>query len=186
MTHFVRFAMISAIVAGASICAIAQDDDSLDALLEGLVDETVLDEAAPEAEEAVEEIADTPAEEVAAEAEAVAEADESDALPEEEVAEEDVAEVPAEEPAPEAEDVADAAEPAETEVEAVADAEEATDEVQKRTRLKLLQKKWQKKMLLTFLPKNLHLKLKTLQKTLLSRPKRKWKLSQMQRKQPMR
>ena len=128
MTHFVRFAMISAIVAGASICAIAQDDDSLDALLEGLVDETVLDEAAPEAEEAVEEIADTPAEEVAAEAEAVAEADESDALPEEEVAAEDVAEVPAEEPAPEAEDVADAAEPAETEVEAVADAEEVAEE----------------------------------------------------------
>ena len=65
MTHFVRFAMISAIVAGASICAIAQDDDSLDALLEGLVDETVLDEAAPEAEEAIEEVAEEPAEEPA-------------------------------------------------------------------------------------------------------------------------
>ena len=141
MTHFVRFAMISAIVAGASICAIAQDDDSLDALLEGLVDETVLDEAAPEAEEAIEEIAEEPAEEVAeeAEAEAVEEAEvadalpeeeaAADALPEEEAAADDVAEEPAEEPVAEEEAVAEDAEPTETEVEAVAEAEEAAEEV---------------------------------------------------------
>ena len=131
MTHFVRFAMISAIVAGASICAIAQDDDSLDALLEGLVDETVLDEAAPEAEEAIEEIAEEPAEEVAeeAEAEAVEEAEVADALPEEEAAADDVAEEPAEEPVAEEEAVAEDAEPTETEVEAVAEAEEPAEEV---------------------------------------------------------
>ena len=131
MTHFVRFAMISAIVAGASICAIAQDDDSLDALLEGLVDETVLDEAAPEAEEAIEEIAEEPAEEVAeeAEAEAVEEAEVADALPEEEAAADDVAEEPAEESAAEEEAVAEDAEPTETEVEAVTEAEEPAEEV---------------------------------------------------------
>ena len=152
MTHFVRFAMISAIVAGASICAIAQDDDSLDALLEGLVDETVLDEAAPEAEEAIEEVAEEPAEEPAEEAEEVAEdaeptetdveavaeaEDPAEAVAEKEVAEapaeeateEEVAEEPAEAPAEEAEEVAEDAEPTETEVEAVAEAEEPAEEV---------------------------------------------------------
>ena len=152
MTHFVRFAMISAIVAGASICAIAQDDDSLDALLEGLVDETVLDEAAPEAEEAIEEVAEEPAEEPAEEAEEVAEdaepteteveavaeaeepaeevaEEEAAEAPTEEATEEEVAEDPAEEPAGEAEEVAEDAEPTETEVEAVAEAEEPAEEV---------------------------------------------------------
>ena len=152
MTHFVRFAMISAIVAGASICAIAQDDDSLDALLEGLVDETVLDEAAPEAEEAIEEVAEEPAEESAEEAEEVAEdaepteteveavaeaeepaeevaEEEAGEAPAEEATEEEVAEEPAEEPAEEAEEVAEDAEPTETEVEAVAEAEEPAEEV---------------------------------------------------------
>ena len=69
MTHFVRFAMIGALVAGASVCAIAQDDDSLEALLEGLGDETVMEEVA-ESEPAAEEEAAAPAEveeEIAAE-----------------------------------------------------------------------------------------------------------------------
>lgn len=116
MTHFVRFAMIGALVAGASVCAIAQDDDSLEALLEGLGDETVMEEVA-ESEPAAEEEAAAPAEveeEIAAEpvaeepSEAVAE------LPEEpeaaDIADEAaVAEAPAEvaEPAPEAEAAAE-------------------------------------------------------------------------------
>ena len=38
MTPFVRFAMVGVMVAGASVCALAQDDD-LDSLLDGMVDD---------------------------------------------------------------------------------------------------------------------------------------------------
>lgn len=43
MTHFVRFAMIGAMVAGASVCALAQDDD-FDSLLDGLIDEPAVEQ----------------------------------------------------------------------------------------------------------------------------------------------
>ena len=104
MTHFVRFAMIGALVAGASICAIAQDDDNLDALLEGLVDEAVLEEADAEEIAAEDEISEADAELEEAE-------DVADEPAEEPV--EEIAEAPAEEPAPEAEAVAEAEAPAE-------------------------------------------------------------------------
>ncbi len=130
MTQFVRFAMIGALAAGASVCAIAQDDDSLDALLGDLVEDVAIEEDAV----AVDEIADEPAEEVAevpAE-EAVEEvAEEVAAVDEDPIADEpaeDVAEVPAEEAVEEVAEVAD--EPAEEVVEEVAEADEPAAEVE--------------------------------------------------------
>ena len=147
MTHFVRYAMIGALVAGTSVCAIAQDDD-LEALLGDLVDDSALvaeedaepaaeEIAEPDAEPAAEEVAEDIADEPAAE-ESVDEVAEPEAeTPAEEVAEEatepeaeepaeDVAdpeaEIPAEEPA--AEEVAEkevVAETTEPEVEPVAE-----------------------------------------------------------------
>ena len=66
MTHFVRFAMIGAMVAGASVCALAQDDD-FDSLLDGLIDEPAVEQPqkpadAKEAKPLVKE-AEKPAEE---------------------------------------------------------------------------------------------------------------------------
>ena len=128
MTHFVRFAMVGVMVAGASLCTLAQDDD-LDALLGDLAVEDVAAEpvaepiAAPEpdigetvfeAPEPVagEEIAE--AEEPVGELEDEPAADEPVSEDDESVAEEvptdepvdDVADEPiAEEPAPEVESV---------------------------------------------------------------------------------
>ena len=138
MTHFVRFAMIGALAAGASVYAIAQDDESLDALLEDLVEEVAIDEApaaesdeiaSDDAEAPAEEVAEVAEEDVAADepAEEIAEvADEAEAPVEEvaEVAEEDVA---ADEPA---EEIAEVADEAEAPVEEVAEvAEEPADEL---------------------------------------------------------
>lgn len=133
MTHFVRFAMVGALVAGASLCAVAQDDDSLEALLGDLVEDVAVEEASADdvaeveniaedaAEEVAEDAADAPAEEIA-ETPAEEVADEIADAPAEEVAE--VADEPAEEgaevadaPAEEVADVADA--PAEEVAEAV-------------------------------------------------------------------
>ncbi len=139
MTHFMRFAMIGAMVAGVSVYAWSQDDD-FDALLEGLIDEPAVEEAAdapaegeatPEetpAELPDAEATDAPAEEPAAE-EAEAPAEEPAELPAEEPAEEP-AEAPVEEPAAEeAEAEAPAEEPATDElVEAEDAAEEAIAE----------------------------------------------------------
>ena len=74
MTHFVRFAMVGALVAGASLCAVAQDDDSLEALLGDLVEDVAVEEASADDVAEVENIAEDAAEEVAEVAEeAVAE-----------------------------------------------------------------------------------------------------------------
>lgn len=94
MTHFVRFAMIGAMVAGASVCALAQDDD-FDALLEGLIDEPAVEqpqkpEEGKDAKPAEE--ADKPADEAPAE---------KDAKAEEPAKEEPIADEPAAEPAKE-------------------------------------------------------------------------------------
>lgn len=94
MTHFVRFAMIGAMVAGASVCALAQDDD-FDALLEGLIDEPAVEqpqkpEEGKDAKPAEE--ADKPADEAPAE---------KDAEAEEPAKEEPIADEPAAEPAKE-------------------------------------------------------------------------------------
>lgn len=122
MTHFVRFAMVGALVAGASLCAVAQDDDSLEALLGDLVEDVAIEEASADDAAEVENIAEDAAEEVAEVAEEAADApaEEIADAPAEEVADEpaeEVAEV-ADEPAEEVADVADA--PAE-EVAEVAD-----------------------------------------------------------------
>lgn len=123
MTHFVRFAMVGALVAGASLCAVAQDDDSLEALLGDLVEDVAVEEASADDVAEVENIAEDAAEEVAEDA-ADAPAEEIAETPAEEVADE-IADAPAEEvaevadePAEEVADVADA--PAE-EVAEVAD-----------------------------------------------------------------
>ncbi len=122
MTHFVRFAMVGALVAGASLCAVAQDDDSLEALLGDLVEDVAIEEASADDAAEVENIAEDAAEEVAEVAEEAADApaEEIADAPAEEVADEpaeEVAEV-ADEPAEEVADVAEA--PAE-EVAEVAD-----------------------------------------------------------------
>ncbi len=101
MTHFVRFAMIGAMVAGASVCALAQDDD-FDALLEGLIDEPAVEqpqkpEEGKDAKPAEE--ADKPADEAPAE---------KDAKAEEPAKEEPKAEEPAAEDAEASEGEADA------------------------------------------------------------------------------
>ena len=103
MTHFVRYAMVGVMVAGASYCAHAQDDD-LDALLSDLIaEEPVIEQEEPQAEPAPEapaapEVAELPGEPEPVE-EVVAE-----------VVEEPAPEVPAEEPAPVEEAVAEVAE----------------------------------------------------------------------------
>ena len=69
MTHFVRFAMVGVIVAGASCCALAQQqDDDLDSLLEGLIEEPAAQpekpadkEPAAEPDKPAEQVADEPA-----------------------------------------------------------------------------------------------------------------------------
>ena len=129
MTHFVRFAMVGVMVAGASVCALTQDAD-LDALLGDLIVEEPAETPSPEedldlAEPGVieEEVAEEelPAEEEAAE-ETEAEAGADEMTDEAETAEDEpeaADEVAAEEEAePEA---------AEEETEAEADAEEMTD-----------------------------------------------------------
>ena len=124
MTHFVRYAMVGVMVAGASYCAHAQDDD-LDALLSDLLaEESAVEQEEPQAEPAP-EVAELP-EEPAPEA-----VDEAPAPIEEAV--EEVAETPA--PAP-VEEVAEVVEepapevPAEPEVaEVPAPVEEVIDEV---------------------------------------------------------
>ncbi len=116
MTHFVRFAMVGALVAGASLCAVAQDDDSLEALLGDLVEDVAVEEASADDVAEVENIAEDAAEDVAEVAEDAADA------PAEEIAEtpaEEVADEIADAPAEEVAEVAD--EPAE-EVAEVADA----------------------------------------------------------------
>ena len=124
MTHFVRYAMVGVMVAGASYCAHAQDDD-LDALLSDLLaEESAVEQEEPQAEPAP-EVAELP-EEPAPEA-----VDEAPAPVEEAV--EEVAETPA--PAP-VEEVAEVVEepapevPAAPEVaEVPAPVEEVIDEV---------------------------------------------------------
>ena len=74
MTHFVRFAMVGALVAGASLCAVAQDDDSLEALLGDLVEDVAIEEASADDAAEVENIAEDAAEEVAEVAEEAADA----------------------------------------------------------------------------------------------------------------
>ena len=101
MTHFVRFAMVGALVAGASLCAVAQDDDSLEALLGDLVEDVAIEEASADDAAEVENIAEDAAEEVAEVAEEAADA------PAEEIADAPAEEV-ADEPAEEVADVADA------------------------------------------------------------------------------
>ena len=127
MTHFVRFAMIGALAAGASVYAIAQDDESLDALLEDLVEEVAIDEApAAESDEIASDDAEAPAEEVAEVAEEDVAADE----PAEEIAEvADEAEAPAEEVAEVAEEDVAADEPAEEIAEVADEAEAPAEEV---------------------------------------------------------
>lgn len=117
MTHFVRFAMVGVMVAGASLCTLAQDDD-LDALLGDLAVEDVaaepvgepatVEEPAVEEPVAAEPVAEEPAEEVESEADEPAVEDEpapeaepeEEPAPEVEPADEPVAEEePAEEPA---------------------------------------------------------------------------------------
>ena len=145
MTHFVRFAMVGALVAGASLCAVAQDDDSLEALLGDLVEDVAVEEASADDVAEVENIAEDAAEEVAEVAEEAADApaEEIADAPAEEVADEivdapaeEVAEV-ADEPAEEVADVADA--PAE-EVAEVADepAEEVAEAVDENADLDAL------------------------------------------------
>ncbi len=98
MTHFVRFAMIGAMVAGASVCALAQDDD-FDSLLDGLIDEPAVAQPQKPAEakdaKPADAEADKPAEEPAKEAPKV-EAEEPAAKPA--VVEEPKAEPAKEEP----------------------------------------------------------------------------------------
>ncbi len=119
MTHFVRFALIGAMAAGASIYALAQDDD-LDALLNMLEDETAeevaaddssmvdlptQDDAAPAEEDATgADEAPAPEVELVADEDPVedeAPAEEEPAADEEPAVEEDVVEEVAEEPAEE-------------------------------------------------------------------------------------
>ena len=125
MTHFVRFAMVGALVAGASLCAVAQDDDSLEALLGDLVEDVAVEEASADDVAEVENIAEDAAEDVAEVAEDAADApaEEIAETPAEEVADE-IADAPAEEvadvanePAGEVAEIAD--EPAEEVAEAV-------------------------------------------------------------------
>ena len=115
MTHFVRFAMVGALVAGASLCAVAQDDDSLEALLGDLVEDVAVEEASADDVAEVENIAEDAAEDVAEVAEDAADApaEEIAETPAEEVADE-IADAPAEEvaevadePAAEVAEVAD-------------------------------------------------------------------------------
>ena len=122
MTHFVRFAMVGALVAEASLCAVAQDDDSLEALLGDLVEDVAVEEASADDVAEVENIAEDAAEDVAEVAEEAADA------PAEEIADapaEEVADEIADEPAEEVAEVADAPaeevadEPAEEVAEAV-------------------------------------------------------------------
>ena len=141
MTHFVRYAMVGVMVAGAACYASAQDED-LDALLSGLIaeepaaePEQPADEPAPEAEPALDETpaeavalddapaAEEPAEDIAAEdaEEALDEAIAADAL--DEAADEAIADEAADELIDEAaEELAD-----EAADEAIA--EEAADEL---------------------------------------------------------
>ncbi|MGN0891352.1 MAG: hypothetical protein ACI4W7_06840, partial [Candidatus Spyradenecus sp.] len=111
MTHFVRFAMVGVMVAGASLCTLAQDDD-LDALLGDLAVEDVaaepvgepatVEEPAVEEPVAAEPAAEEPAEEVESEADEPAVEDEP--APEAEPEEEPAPEVePADEPVAEEE-----------------------------------------------------------------------------------
>ena len=111
MTHFVRFAMVGVMVAGASLCTLAQDDD-LDALLGDLAVEDVaaepvgepatVEEPAVEEPVAAEPVAEEPAEEVESEADEPAVEDEP--APEAEPEEEPAPEVePADEPVAEEE-----------------------------------------------------------------------------------
>ena len=101
MTHFVRYAMVGVMVAGASYCAHAQDDD-LDALLSDLVaEEPAIEQQEPQAEPApadpaAPEVAELPEEPAPVEEEVAEVAEE----PAPEIPAEEVAEVPAEEPAP--------------------------------------------------------------------------------------
>ena len=141
MTHFVRFAMVGALVAGASLCAVAQDDDSLEALLGDLVEDVAVEEASADDVAEVENIAEDAAEDVAEVAEDAADApaEEIAETPAEEVADEpaeEVAEV-ADEPAEDVADVADA--PAE-DVAEVADepAEEVAEAVDENADLDAL------------------------------------------------
>lgn len=106
MTHFVRFAMVGVMVAGASLCTLAQDDD-LDALLGDLAVEDVaaepvgepatVEEPAVEEPVAAEPVAEEPAVEEPVAAEPAAEE------PAEEVESEAAEPAVEDEPAPEAE-----------------------------------------------------------------------------------
>lgn len=112
MTHFVRFAMIGAMVAGASVCALAQDDD-FDALLDGLIDEPAVEQPQKPADAKEAKPAEKEAEKPAAEP-AKEEPKAQEQKPAEK-AEEAVAEEPAEEPAkeePKAQEQTPAEEPA--------------------------------------------------------------------------
>lgn len=102
MTHFVRFAMVGVMVAGASLCTLAQDDD-LDALLGDLAVEDVTAEPIGESVAEEPEAAPTPAEAEAPTEEIVPEAEEpaDEPVAEVEPAEEPTAEEPADEPATE-------------------------------------------------------------------------------------
>lgn len=112
MTHFVRFAMVGVMVAGASLCTLAQDDD-LDALLGDLAVEDVaaepIDETVaapdPELEEALPETMTSAAEEEVAEADEpaleIAEAEPEVEPAADELADAPVADEPAAEPADE-------------------------------------------------------------------------------------
>ncbi len=144
MTHFMRYTLIGILAAGTSVCAYAQDDD-FDALLDGLLEETAVEEIAEaeapadladadalaDTEDAIaDEVADEPAEE-----EIVADADEPADEPAEEVAEvteeadapaEEIAEVTEEADAP-AEEVAEVVDEVEVPAEDVAEVIEEAD-----------------------------------------------------------
>ncbi len=141
MTHFMRYTLIGVMAAGTSVCAYAQDDD-FDALLDGLLEDSAIEEAVTPEEDEL--IADAPAEEPALdEADIPAEEDIADLPADEEIADEpaeDIADVPAEEElvedaVAEVEDIP-ADEPAEELVDEVAEdvvadieAEEPTEEI---------------------------------------------------------
>ena len=108
MTHFVRYAMVGVMVAGASYCAHAQDDD-LDALLSDLLaEESAVEQEEPQAEPAPEvaELPEEPAPEAVDEAPAPVEEVIDEVAEEPAPAVEEVAEVPADPETPAAPEVA--------------------------------------------------------------------------------
>ena len=121
MTHFVRFAMVGVMVAGASCYALAQQqDDDLDALLEGLIEEPAVQPAQPAKDGQAGQPAkpaEQPAEVVKPAAEPAKPVEQPAQQPAAEPKAEPAAEQPAEEPAvaegPAAEPAADGAKPAE-------------------------------------------------------------------------